>query len=91
MQIKPSSALRNNYGVISNLAKDTGEPIYITVNGEQDGVYLSVEAYEKIEQQLLLRSRILAAEEDRLNGGKTYTEEEVNNLLAERDVKWKIK
>ena len=34
MIIKPSSALRNNYSSISSIAKETQEPVYITVNGE---------------------------------------------------------
>lgn len=38
MIIKASTALRNDYAWISNLAKETNEPIYITKNG--DGVWL---------------------------------------------------
>ncbi|MBO4367103.1 MAG: type II toxin-antitoxin system Phd/YefM family antitoxin [Clostridia bacterium] len=73
MIIKPSSALRNNYGGISALAKETQEPVYITVNGEGDGVYMDMEAFEKREQLLDLRARILQAEEDRLRGARTMS------------------
>ena len=37
MIIKASASLRNEYTSISNIAKKTKEPIYITKNGEGDG------------------------------------------------------
>ena len=36
MLIKPSTALRNDYGAISELAHREEAPIYITKNGEGD-------------------------------------------------------
>ena len=36
MKIKSSTALRNGYNTVSNLAHETQEPIYITKNGEGD-------------------------------------------------------
>ena len=50
MIIKASAALRNDYASISNLAKESNEPIYITKNGEGDMVLMSIDAYEKREQ-----------------------------------------
>ena len=50
--IKASAVLRNDYVSISNLAKETKEPIYITKNGEGDFVLMSIEAFEKREQIL---------------------------------------
>ena len=50
MQIRPSSALRNDYNAISELAKKTGEPVFITNKGEGDGVFMSVEAFEEREK-----------------------------------------
>ena len=62
MQIKSSADLRNSYKEISELAKASGEPIYITINGSGDGVFMSMEAFEQMEEKLLMRSRVLAAE-----------------------------
>lgn len=84
MIIKPSATLRNEYSTISNLAKETKEPIYITKNGEGDLVVMSIDAFEKREQILHLRAKVLQGEEERINGEKTYSASEVRNLLRER-------
>jgi prevent-host-death family protein len=84
MIIKPSTALRNDYQTISNMVKETAEPIYITKNGEGDMVVLSIEAYERREEMLRLRERLLYSEEERLSGARTYSEEEVLQMLKGR-------
>ena len=81
MIIKPSSALRNNYSGISAIARETQEPVYITVNGEGDGAFMDMEAFERREQLLNLRARILQAEEDRLRGAKTMRIAEAREAL----------
>ena len=81
MIIKSSTALRNNYGMISDLAHDEAEPIYITKNGEGDLVVMSIEAFEQREEALKLRVKLEAAEADRLSGAPTYTLEESRKRL----------
>ena len=81
MTIKPSSALRNNYAAISSIAKETQEPVYITVNGEGDGVFMDLEAFERREQQLELRARVLQAEWERISGAKTMSIREAREAL----------
>ena len=84
MIIKASASLRNDYASISNLARETKEPSYITKNGEGDGVYMNLEAFEKREQTLNLRAKVLQAEEERLSGARTMSISEARKALRER-------
>ena len=84
MIIKASAALRNDYSSISNLARETREPIYITKNGEGDGVYMNLEAFERREQILNLRAKVLQSEEERLSGARTMSVSEARKALRER-------
>ena len=84
MIIKASAALRNDYSSISNLAKETLEPIYITKNGEGDLVVMSLEAFEKREQILKLRAKVLQAEQERIEGAETFDVSEAREKRRER-------
>ncbi|WP_286084878.1 type II toxin-antitoxin system prevent-host-death family antitoxin [Parabacteroides goldsteinii] len=84
MLIKASAALRNDYASISALAKETKEPIYITKNGEGDLVLMSIDAFEKREQMLQLRARVLQAEQERIDGEPTISVSEARKRLRER-------
>lgn len=84
MLIKASAALRNNYSEISELAKKTKEPIYITKNGEGDLVVMDIDAFEKREQILHLREKVLQAERDRIEGAETLSISEARKKLRER-------
>ena len=84
MIIKPSVVLRNNFSAVSTLAKETKEPIYITVNGEGDGVYMNMEAFERREQMLNLREKIMQTEEERLRGERTMSVADARKALKER-------
>lgn len=84
MFIKASAALRNDYATISALAKETKEPIYITKNGEGDLVLMSIDAFEKREQMLQLRAKVLQAEQERMDGEPTISVSEARKRLGER-------
>ncbi len=81
IHIKPSAAIRNNYNEISQLCKETGEPVYLTKNGEGDIVVMDIKAFSKRESMLKLREMLVEAEESRIRGDKTYTIEEVSNMM----------
>lgn len=68
--IKPSAAIRQNYNDISNLAKETHSPIFLTKNGEGDLVVMDIETYDQREKQLELREKLVEIEERRQAGIK---------------------
>ena len=84
MIIKASAALRNDYASISNMAKESKEPIYITKNGEGDLVLMSIDAFEKREQMLKLREKVLQAEQERMEGAETISVSQARERLRER-------
>lgn len=84
MQIKSSTALRNDYGAVSSLAHETKEPVYITKNGDGDLVVMSIDAFEDREKVLDHRASILEAEFSRLAGEPTYSLSEVRSMLKEK-------
>ncbi|MBI4320693.1 MAG: type II toxin-antitoxin system Phd/YefM family antitoxin [Chloroflexi bacterium] len=81
MHIKPSASIRQNYNEIAALCKSTGEPVYLTKNGEGDLVVMDIEAFTRREKMLKLREELLAVEEDRLAGRTGHTTEEVDSYL----------
>lgn len=87
MNIRPSAAIRQNYNEIAEFCKKTGEPVYLTKNGEGDLVVMDIEAFTRREKMLKLREELLAVEEARANGSKDYTIDEVvsamNAVIAE--------
>ncbi|MDD6848815.1 MAG: type II toxin-antitoxin system prevent-host-death family antitoxin [Oscillospiraceae bacterium] len=81
MNIRPSASIRQNYNEISKLCKQTGEPVYLTKNGEGDLVIMDIEAFTRKEKMLQLREQLLAVEEDRLAGVTGVTVDELDNEL----------
>ena len=84
MIIKASAALRNGYTEIAEMAKKTKEPIYITKNGEGDLVVMNIDAFERREQILQLRAKVLQAEQERIEGAETLSISEARKRLRDR-------
>lgn len=83
MTIKPSAAIRQNYNEISEYCKKTGEPVYLTKNGEGDLVVMDIDSFVKREKMLALREKLLVIERDRLNGAKYYSVDELEAELSD--------
>jgi PHD/YefM family antitoxin component YafN of YafNO toxin-antitoxin module len=81
MNIKPSAAIRKNYNEIAELCKESGEPVYLTRNGEGELVVMDIDAFAKRESMLRLREHLVAAEEGRLNGKPGYSINEVASMM----------
>jgi len=75
MNIKPSAAIRKNYNQISDLCRKTGEPVYLTKNGEGDLVVMDVESFARRESLLKLKEKLMQSELD-IQKGQTYTVDE---------------
>jgi prevent-host-death family protein len=68
--IKPISDLRNKANEISKLAHHSGEPVFITKNGEGDLVVLSMAQYSKLQLKLDLFGKLAVAQSQRAHGDK---------------------
>lgn len=81
MNIRSSASLRRNYNEIAELCKKSGEPVYLTKDGEGDLVVMDITAFERREKMLRLREELLLVEKDRLNGDTGYSVREVTEMM----------
>ncbi len=74
--IRPISDLRNHFNLISEIAHQEGEPIFITKNGHSDLVVMSHAAYEKQQALIELYQKLAIAEKQSSEGlpRKSHTE-----------------
>ena len=81
MTIRPAAAIRQNYDEIAALCRESGEPVYLTKNGELDLVVMDVDSFARRERLLKLREALLAAEEDRVGGASGHSVGETAALM----------
>ena len=81
MMIRPSTAIRNEYNDISRVCRESGEPVFITKNGEGDLVVMDIETYNRREKMLKLREELLSVEEDRISGRADCTLDKLDKYL----------
>ena len=84
MIITSSTTLRNDYAKISAMAHSSDEPIYITKNGEGDIAVLSIEALERRDEMIRLKTHLDLVEEGRIAGNAGISVEEARNRLMEK-------
>jgi prevent-host-death family protein len=79
--IKPISDLRNKARELSTICHDSGEPIFITKNGEGDMVLMSLAAYERLQARLELYRLLDEAEADVRAGDRGVSVDAVRHRL----------
>ena len=80
-RIRPISDLRNKSQEISQICHESGEPVFITKNGEEDLVVMSVAAYERDQARLELYALLAAAEGDVRAGDRGISVAKMRKLL----------
>ena len=83
MMIKPSAAIRNNYRKVADYCIETGQPVFLTNNGEGELVVMSIQAWEEERQRILVESALLQIEAEEKSGALQYTT--VKKVFAELD------
>ena len=79
MLIKPVSRLQKDYHDISAYCIKENKPVCLTDDGESDLVIMSMDAYNRREEILNLREKLLEAE---IQHAKTYSIKETNDYLT---------
>ena len=84
--IRPSAELRNKYNEISNLCKETREPVYITVNGHGDIVILSLEQFNQMQAELELLKMLSESEDDVRNNRVKPVTDTFNDIIKKLEL-----
>jgi len=82
VHIKASASIRSNYNEISKLCKQSGEPVYLTKNGEGDLVVMDITSFERREKELRLAEDLWGIRTARLNGAKGHSIVEARKVLT---------
>mgnify|MGYP000207040981 CR=1 FL=1 len=81
--IEPATRLRTDYNRIADLARKTGDAVYITRNGTPEVVVMDVKAFQQRELVLKLANVVLEGELKRLKGTASLSIEEMEAMLKE--------
>ena len=83
MTIMASAEIRTNYNAVIEECRQTGEPVYLTKNGQGEAVVMDIASFERREQILRAQQMVLEAYIDNLSGAKTFTTDEVRAMMDE--------
>ena len=88
MTIKPSATIRNNYRKVADYCIETGQPVFLTNNGEGELVVMSIQAWKEERQRMRVEDALLRIEAEKRAGIRRYTPakkvfSELNRIIAE--------
>lgn len=82
--IRPISDFRNKAKEISEICHSSGEPVFITKNGQEDLVVMSYALYEQQQARLELYQKLDEAEHSFLTGKRGITHKKMIDALKGR-------
>ena len=85
--IRPVSDLRNNFADISRTVHETAQPVFLTKNGYGDMVVMSMEAYENLQFDSEVYSKLAEAERQAAETNERFSQKDVLEAMkaAARD------
>jgi prevent-host-death family protein len=75
--IRPVSDLRNNFAEISTEVHESNQPVFLTKNGYGDMVVLSMEAFENLQFESEVYSKLKEAEFEANTTDKRFSSKEL--------------
>lgn len=75
MLIRPSADVRNNYPELAKICKETGSPVYITVNGKGDTALIDIQTLDELYARIQLYEKLSIGLND-IEEGNTVSHEE---------------
>jgi len=86
MKIISSAELRNNYRKVADACASSGEPTFITNNGEGELVVMSIRTYREERARLRIERELLRIEAEDIAGKSEYiTLDEFERHLGEAE------
>ena len=82
MKIMSSADIRQRYNDVVNQCRDSGEPVYLTKNGQGELVVMDIASFERREQELQAQQLVLEAFAARLAGEKDLSLDESKELIT---------
>ena len=90
VRIEPSAVIRKDYNYIVDVCVNTGQPVFLTKNGNGDTVALSLDAFFQRERKIELREDLVRIEKLRRGGRKDIPAGAVCAKLYEIVEKYKL-
>jgi len=81
--IRPVSDLRNNFAEISKTVHETAQPVFLTKNGYGNMVVLSMEAFQNMQFESEVYSKLLEAEREAEYTDTRYSSKDVLSAMKE--------